>query len=315
MKFVLALCVVCALCALYVSYRKEKQTKETYRGLSTGKVYASVVGGDRAERGEFPYFVSLFDDSGEGCGGSLIAPQIVLTAAHCAADKGNTVRVGLRSLTDMSGVETRTVVKVLRHPKFSQDDSDLPTHRSSDLCLLLLDKPCTHNKPIPLLAGKLAIGEEVRVVGRGVRRDLSKKGLAAMKEMMMHKPDTIDPAVLDLIRYPIPSAKVMHTLMYIQNCGKATTPDVVCAFRQQKGAHSACSGDSGGPLVWENGSRRALVAVVHSSTEKVALCGKQGFPGAYVAVHPHRTWIDSTIRAWQAKGLVAATATWVQRAS
>lgn len=46
-----------------------------------------IVGGQRARQGQFPYQVGLImqkqDNSFSRCGGSLIARQWVLTAAHC----------------------------------------------------------------------------------------------------------------------------------------------------------------------------------------------------------------------------------------
>ena len=47
---------------------------------------ARIIGGDDAQRGDWPYMVSIhFLDTtgGHGCGGTLIAPNWVLTAAHC----------------------------------------------------------------------------------------------------------------------------------------------------------------------------------------------------------------------------------------
>lgn len=42
-----------------------------------------VIGGGEAEKGRHPYMVSLQDDTSHFCGGSLIAPDVVLTAGNC----------------------------------------------------------------------------------------------------------------------------------------------------------------------------------------------------------------------------------------
>ncbi|HEX9925419.1 MAG TPA: trypsin-like serine protease [Anaerolineae bacterium] len=54
-----------------------------------------IVGGTLASPGEYPWQVALVTASqanpynGQFCGGSLIAPQWVLTAAHCVVDAGS----------------------------------------------------------------------------------------------------------------------------------------------------------------------------------------------------------------------------------
>ncbi|KAL7513499.1 hypothetical protein ACHAXN_010601 [Cyclotella atomus] len=60
-----------------------------------------IIGGKEAVAGRFPYAVALSDSVGQFCGGSLIAEDVVLTAAHCQGSDYNIV-VGRHDLSDES---------------------------------------------------------------------------------------------------------------------------------------------------------------------------------------------------------------------
>lgn len=64
-------------------------TRTSLPNASHETVNPRIVGGSAASPGEYPFFAE-----GDGCGGSLIWKDIVLSAAHCQGAFANTARIG-----------------------------------------------------------------------------------------------------------------------------------------------------------------------------------------------------------------------------
>ena len=76
-----------------------------------------IVGGSNAPSGKYPYMAR-----GGGCGASLIAPDMLLTAAHCESAFGGDIRIG--STSRNSGGEIARKEFQIQHPNYKGSNND-----------------------------------------------------------------------------------------------------------------------------------------------------------------------------------------------
>lgn len=100
----------------------------------------------------------------QGCTATLIAPDLVLTAAHCVSKTGHSSRVFVAGWTRGSYVASRKAKQEIRHPAYALDGTHRP---DNDVALVVLDSPMTDVSPIPLgevETGTLT-GTEIALIG------------------------------------------------------------------------------------------------------------------------------------------------------
>eukprot|EP00727_Mastigamoeba_balamuthi_P004818 m51a1_g14334 putative serine protease 27-like (1717) ;mRNA; r:128631-137854 len=234
---------------------------------------------------KFPWMTSLMRTSPisgvtiNSCGGALIAPTWVLTAAHCV-DRGYdslthgcapsfTVATGTLTPLDASTGQRRAIVRAITHPDF---DLDL---MHNDVALLKIDRPVTgvrFGRIAPTGYLDLPAGTKVWGIGWGTMYESG-----------------------------VPSATLMETKMPIvsrADCRRlgndtALAESTLCTGFNE-GGRDTCQGDSGGPLlhVAEDGTY-----VQVGITSYGPGCARPQLPGAYTRVSEFRQWIDSTMAA------------------
>lgn len=232
----------------------------------------AMVGGAPAdEHGLGRHVVTVVGSRGNFCSGALIAPDIVLTAAHCVPAEATIKIVAYGAQRQPKLLDVR---RVAAHPRYNSQN--IADHRASaDVALLQLAAPIAGKSPAPLGGPRLPIaaGARFTVAGIGVtRRGDGKSGgiVRAATLTATGRPGTLQIRLVDPLT------------------------------NNSRDGLGACTGDSGGPVFEAQDGRNVVVGVISWSTGAGNAAGCGGLTGV-TPLSLYRDWIEHTARDWRGR--------------
>lgn len=230
-----------------------------------------IIGGSAVTGKTFHDCVAVGDDNSFRCTGTLIAPNVVLTAGHCLVLHK---RVFIGNDVNKKG----TIVKVVRHVRHKDYG---PNNNKNDVMLLILEKKVIGVKPRKMASTSLInAATDARVVGFGTTDLAGTTGYGP-------KQQTDVPIVSNACSGKVGGKN--DGKVYGCHLGKEIVAGKPLLL------HDTCKGDSGGPLYIANSKGEWLLAGVTSRGTDLAttMCGDGG---VYVRVDKYKSWIKSAAK-------------------
>ncbi|XP_074027438.1 trypsin-1 [Leptinotarsa decemlineata] len=246
--------------------------------ICSGTDHFEIYGGKDAVLGQFPFEVSIqlcdWFTCEHNCGGSIVAPNWIVTAGHCYSNYAKyKVVAGIVSLKDHN--ENRQELDVIGHILHEQYRGKA---HPNDIALFEVNTSFVFNEwvqPVVLPESHSEITGEGVVSGWGI----------SSGRLFPHSPDILQYENAPIIDNINCMEKLNKILKVSGNTFNVSAN--ICSDNVEEN-YGICFGDSGGPLVYEN----KLVGI---SSWGILPCASKKAPSVYTKVSYYSDWIKNHI--------------------
>jgi len=269
----------------------------TPRTNNSDFISTEIIGGFNAQAGQLRFVASIRGGVGSGvgwqfCSGAMIAPNLMLTAAHCSVGiptqqfnpfaRDTRIFVGrtdLRRTTAQEGGFEYNVTRIFAHPKYCDDG--IRCNHENDIAiwqLTLVNNPTrARASAIPTIAlNTIAqspfVNQVIVAAGWGVTSETSGVGSLTLKYTTI----------------PIIARSTCSSLT-----GENISTNKICALYNpaKQAPTDTCAGDSGGVIFTNSGGRLVAMGI----TSYGEGCARRGKPGVYTRISVYSSWISGIV--------------------
>jgi len=225
-----------------------------------------------------------------GCGGTLIAENLILSAAHCYSPavpefsvpaEPRQVTIGIYNESNNAEVnEVFNVVEHVLHPGYNEETIE------NDFMILRIDGTSSFD-PVVIDDGscsEITVDSPLTVFGFG---DLLPKGDSGDAEYEQQFPDVLQEVDVDYLT----NKMCFEDHLYQFTADAHICNNMMCAYGD--GEVDSCQGDSGGPLIVKGASADFDVQV--GIVSWAIGCAAENYPGVYSRISNQFEFINETV--------------------